>query len=100
MEKNYWKQLSLNDYAKLSNMSIPTLMRNFKKHFKSTPHAYLNNIRLTQAQNLILTTNLSITEIALQVGFLDPLYFCKFFKSQTKYSPSAYRKQFTPIDTD
>ena len=98
MEKNYCEQLSLEDYAKLANISIPVLMRNFKKHFKTTPHAYLNNIRLTQAQNLILSTDLSITEIALQVGFLDPLYFCKFFKSQTNYSPSSYRKQFTPVE--
>ena len=94
MEKNYSDQLSLENYAKLSNMSVPSLMRNFKKQFNVTPHAYLNNIRLTQAQNLLQTTNLSITEIAQQVGFVDPLYFCKFFKKQTQCSPSEYRKKF------
>ena len=94
MEKNYGEQLSLEDYAKISNMSIPSLMRNFKKQFHTTPHAYLNNIRLTQAQNLLLTTNLSVAEIALQVGFIDPLYFCKFFKKQTDFSPTEYRKHF------
>jgi len=95
MEKNYCEQISLDDYAKLSNMSIPSFMRNFKKQFNTTPHAYLNNIRLTQAQNLLLTTHLSVTEIALQIGFIDPLYFCKFFKKQTNFSPTAYRNKFT-----
>lgn len=95
MENNYWKQFSINDYAKLFNMSIPAFIRNFKKEFNSTPHSYLNNIRLTQAQNLLLTTNLSIAEISLQIGFTDPLYFCKFFKKQTNLSPSVYRKNFT-----
>ena len=95
MEKNYYKNNLLEDYAKFTNMSIPSLMRNFKKQFKTTPHAYLNNIRLTQAQNLLQTTNLSITEIALQIGFIDPLYFCKFFKKKTNFSPTAYREKFT-----
>lgn len=94
MEKNYADPLSLENYAKISNMSVPSLMRNFKKQFNTTPHAYLNNIRLTQAQNLLQTTNLSITEIAQQVGFIDPLYFCKFFKKQTQLSPSEYRRKF------
>lgn len=96
MEKNYWKQFSLEQYAKLFNMSIPTLMRKFKKKLNTTPHAYINSIRLTQSQNLLLTTNLSVAEISLQVGFIDTLYFCKFFKKQTRKSPSEYRKIFTP----
>ena len=95
MEKNYWKQLSLEHYAKISNMSIPSLMRNFKKEFNSTPHAYLNNIRLAQAKNLLITTNLSINDLSLQIGFNDPLYFCKFFKQKTGFSPSEYRKKHT-----
>lgn len=101
MENNYWKQTSVNDYAKLFNMSVPAFIRNFKKEFNATPHAYLNNIRLTQSQNLLLTTTLSITEIALQVGFIDALYFCKFFKKQTGVSPSGFRNNFAhPSNSD
>ena len=87
MEKNYWKELSLEYYTNQLNISTTAFIQNFKKRFNCTPYAYLNNIRLEQSKHLLLTTDFSINEIALQVGFTDPLYFCKFFKKATGLLP-------------
>ena len=95
MEKNYWKALSLEHYTKQLNISATAFIQNFKKYFHYTPHAYLNKIRLEQSKHLLLTTEFSITEIAIQVGFIDPLHFCKFFKKETTMPPSKYRKIYS-----
>ena len=91
MEKYYWEKLTLEKLASIANMSTATFTRYFKKQIGTSPLAYLNTVRLTQAKHLLMTSNLPIGNIASQVGFTDQLYFCKFFKKQTGLTPSEFR---------
>lgn len=52
---------------------------------------YLQNLRLTHAENLLGTTNLSIGEIALASGFSDGNYFARFFRLKHGVSPRKFR---------
>lgn len=93
MNTFYYENHSLEFYAKMCNMSLSTFKHTFKNTASISPSAYLNSIRMENAKRLLTTTNLSISEIALSVGFLDPLYFSKAFKKYAGISPSEFRKQ-------
>ena len=56
--------------------------------------AYLTNIRMEKAKKLLLSTSLSITEIAQQCGYGDYRVFTKVFKKTEGSTPSQYRRDF------
>jgi AraC-like DNA-binding protein len=70
------------------------LCRLFKKYKGQTPSEYLLSLRLEKAKSLLGEGN-SVSGTAYAVGFSDPLYFSKFFRKQTGYSPSEYYENFT-----
>ncbi|MBX9423586.1 MULTISPECIES: AraC family transcriptional regulator [Streptomyces] len=57
-----------------------------------TPAALLREARTREAQRLLISTELSIRQVALRVGFGDPAYFCRFFRRETGRSPGDFRK--------
>lgn len=92
MQEFYHENLSLDEYAKLCNMSKWTFLRKFKDEKKVTPQKYIANIKLNIAKELLETTNLCISEIAQNLGFEDAYYFSNFFKKNVGMSPLNYRK--------
>ena len=62
--------------------------------------AYINRLRVEQAQKLLLNTSLPIVEIAGLVGFEEQSYFSKVFKSITHLSPGQYRKRSGRFESD
>lgn len=89
----YYELHSLDFYAKMCGMSLSSFKHTFKKITSISPLAYLNTIRMENAKRLLSTTEMTISEISLSVGFLDPLYFSKAFKKYAGISPSEFRKQ-------
>jgi two-component system response regulator YesN len=53
----------------------------------------LTEQRLTLAKELLLTTNLRLSEIAFDVGYNDPNYFSFLFKKKESISPKEYRQK-------
>lgn len=90
---NFHKELTLEQVAKIANIS-PTY---FSKKFKSLTgfgfKEYLNRIRLKEAAKCLTETKDSITSIALHCGFNDSNYFGDSFKKVYGASPRSYRKQ-------
>ncbi|MCM1044493.1 MAG: AraC family transcriptional regulator [Candidatus Gastranaerophilales bacterium] len=90
--KHFKKQLSLEEVSAVASLS-PTY---FSKKFKQTTgmgfKEYLNYVRLKHAQTALLTTDCSITEIALEYGFNDSNYFKDLFKKVYGKSPREFRK--------
>lgn len=84
-------RLSLQELASQSGRSISQTIRIFKKEFQSTPYAENLAGRLETAANLLTTTDLSIKEIALSLGFNNPCYFSRIFHRKKGISPTAYR---------
>jgi AraC-like DNA-binding protein len=50
-------------------------------------------IRLKKAAELLVTTNLNVSEVSYKVGINDPFYFSKCFKAQFGKTPSAFQKE-------
>jgi transcriptional regulator GlxA family with amidase domain len=59
-----------------------------------TPNAYLRQVRLRKAKDMINTSYDSIAKIATACGFTDSVYFCRVFKIQTGMSPTEFRRKF------
>ena len=56
-----------------------------------TPVEFLKHIRIQKAEELIVRSSESFSQIAYAVGFTDPKYFTKCFKKATGMTPSEYR---------
>ena len=83
----------IEDLSAIVNLSYPYIIKIFKKAFNVPLKKYLYNLRLEQASNLLLNTTRSISDIAYNSGFSDPLYFSSSFKKHYGLSPKEYRKQ-------
>jgi transcriptional regulator GlxA family with amidase domain len=95
--------ISIAKLAKHLRLNSRTLNRRFKAATGLTPQAYLQVLRISTARDLLRTSNLSVSEIAWQVGLQDPSYFSQLFRSHNGMSPLSYReavrgKLFAPTD--
>ena len=80
--------------AEMSGLSIRQFERKFKKTFLTSPQDYIMKTRVQHACNFLLKSKMSISEIALKVGFYDQSVFTRQFKKQQGLTPGAYRKKF------
>lgn len=66
--------------------------RSFKSSTGTPPHAYLTSLRMERAKMLLTSTNISIAEIALKVGYESSQAFSRVFRKQFHCSPSNFRR--------
>ena len=93
IQTNYKSHISTKDLANIAKYSEYHFLRFFKNETGKTCTQYINNFRVEKAAILLSNTNLSITDIAYEVGFGDISYFIKTFKKQMSISPAKYRKE-------
>ncbi len=96
IKKNLFEDLSMDDLAFLTGLSLSSFKRKFSSVYGTSPNKYITSKRLEKAQTLLNTTDLSISEIAYDCGFSDVGYFSKTFKKHYNLSPSDIRK--IPLD--
>lgn len=92
LENEYAKDWKLEDLTETAHMSRSNLMRIFRKATGHTPIEYLIRIRIQKAMELLCNTDLTITEIAMEIGFNDSNYFTRQFKRIIGKSPRTFRK--------
>ena len=78
--------------AKEVNMSYSHFSRSFKKATGRNFKQYLNDVRIDRARKLLLTTNKSITEIALECGYNNISYFIMTYRTHRGITPGEDRK--------
>ena len=92
INRDYSSDLSLEDYAKISQMSKFHFLRVFKEIVGVSPIEYRNNIRLEHAKELLEDISLPIGEIGAMVGYSSASYFCDAFRKNLGVSPKQYRE--------
>jgi len=75
------------------NMAERTLQRKLKAMTNQTPQELIRSMRLNRARDLLENSNLSVSEVAFQVGYLEPTNFSRSFKKQFGFSPSQLRSE-------
>lgn len=93
IQYNYASDIGISDIARYAGISRSQLYRAFLEDFGISPHAYLQRYRINEACSLLRNPNYSIAEVAGSVGFNDPLYFSRVFKSIKQSPPSAYQRK-------
>ena len=88
---DYLKTPNLKKLASEVNLSEGYISAAFKKEMGMSIMKYAKKIRIDRAKVLLVTTNTSILEISITLGFHDQSHFHKVFKSFTGVSPSEYR---------
>ncbi len=92
IEKNYSHSISLADISETTHLNEYYLCRLFKNATGQTVFNYINYIRIRKAENLLAETALSVTDIAVSVGFANTARFDESFKRTTGTTPLKYRK--------
>lgn len=91
--QNFAMPITLEEIAERINLTPTYLSRKFKKETGTTFKEYVNYIRIRQACQMLLTTDDSVTKIALNCGFNSSNYFKDCFRRINGVSPRAFRKQ-------
>jgi AraC family transcriptional regulator len=95
MEARLDQPIRLQELAAVAKLSTAYFSRAFKRTFGVAPHSYLVNRRLERAESLMLTSDLSLSDIALRCGFADQAHLCKLFRRRHAQSPAAWRRERT-----
>src|ERR1035437_4525499 len=91
MAQHLDKPLQVATLAALANISPSHLFALFKRRIGSAPMDYFTRLRMQRACRLLERTTLSVKEIASELGYNDPFYFSRVFKSVNQIAPSEYR---------
>ena len=80
------------DLAALIQRSEAHFSRSFKRTFGESPHSFVLRRRVELAAQFMLTTDASLSDIALRCGFADQPHLCKQFRQATGETPAAWRR--------
>ena len=77
--------------AALANVSLSHFFALFKQHTGCAPMDYFTRLRMRHACRLLGSGTVSVKEAAAALGYEDPFYFSRVFKSVNNVAPSKYR---------
>lgn len=100
LKKYHNQKISCRQLAERAYLSTAHLSRIFKEVTGHTIVQVLQHIRIEAACDLLDNTELSVSEIALQVGYSDIKYFYHLFEQYVSAAPGAYRDKIAPIHID
>ena len=91
VENNALEDISVDELAFLSHMSVSTFKRQFQKLFNMSPARYLKSKKLEEAMHQLRTTQKRISDIAFDCGFNELSSFSHIFNKEFGLSPTEYR---------
>jgi AraC family transcriptional regulator len=92
IESNLEGTVRTTDLASLVELSAFHFCRAFRDSFGDSPHGYVMRRRVERAQGLMLTTNTSLSQIAIDCGLADQAHFNRLFRRFVGESPGAWRR--------
>lgn len=92
LQEHLYQPPSIPELARILHTNSWTLKRNFKRAYQTTLYGYVKQQRLEKSLNLLKHTNLSIADIASEVGYANPSKYATAFKLHTGMTPSEYKR--------
>ncbi|SDN97835.1 AraC-type DNA-binding protein [Klenkia soli] len=91
MDRRYAEPLDVAAVARVAHVSPAHFARTFRQVFGESPHRYLQRRRVERAMVLLRSTELSVTDVCLAVGFTSLGTFSRTFSAVVGESPSRHR---------
>ena len=91
LEGNVYGNISISEVAKACNISETHFRRLFKEYAQKSPIRYRIELKIEYAKRLLTDTDMTVDGIAQTLCFESTSYFCRAFKNNTGFTPSAYR---------
>lgn len=93
IEENYQKDINLKYLADQLHLNVMYLGQLFKKELGQPFSQYLNQWRIDKSKQLLSKTQLTVSQVGIEVGYQNQAYFYRIFKKQEGVSPKEYRQQ-------
>jgi LacI family transcriptional regulator len=97
IDSNKTKPIAIDDVARHVAVHKRVLYNLFKEHTGQTVHESIRSVRSDHIAKLLLETDLTVSQIASQVGFDDVGHCARFFKKAKGMSPTDYRNYYIPL---
>ncbi len=97
LENNYKQSLGVEFYASKLFMSVRNLNLICQQILQQSISEIIETRKLTEAKNLLITTELSIAEIGFELGFKEKTNFSHTFKKKSGQTPSEFRTEMTKL---
>jgi AraC family transcriptional regulator len=94
LAQNLAHDVDLNTIARQASLSPYYFTRQFTAMVGMPPYRYLINLRIQRAAQLLLESDLTVTQILHRVGFHSPSHFTTTFRRHMGMSPTAYRRRY------
>lgn len=99
LDQHFRESLTLNRIADIAHGSPYHLQRSFKRVKGMTPSEYVQRLRIEKACSLLESSELTVADIGLAVGFSSTPYFMTLFKMKMGITPMGYRQDATKMAT-
>lgn len=99
LNRDFTNPITVDDVLKSCGLSRSHFHKLFKEETGRTFVQYLSALRCSRAAELLVSTDRSVTEIAMECGFTNPSHFHHLFRREYAMSPGRYRRQFYTGET-
>lgn len=93
LKTHFREKLDVAALARMAHMSVRQFERKFRATFQMTPRDYMIRMRVIEACELLVRTNLPVTAVALEAGFYDHSDFARQFRRQMGQTATQYRRE-------
>ena len=94
IKQNFTSKINAGDVAKMGGLSVGRALHLFKAETGLTISDYIKKMRIDYSKYLLLSTDISLADSAIEAGFFDQSHFTKTFKRIERMTPSHFRKRY------
>ena len=97
---NIGSTIRVTDLARIARLSLGHFFRAYRESFGEPPLAHIARLRIKRAQSLMLRSEASLSQIALDCGMHDQSHFTRVFRRIVGTNPGIWRRQFSATDAN
>ncbi len=90
---NIFNDISVEMLAEITNRSLTSFKKEFKRLFNASPHRWIVEQRLDRAKILLASTSRTVSEIGAECAFANISHFIKLFKHRYNETPASFRRK-------
>lgn len=98
--ENIFNDISIEHLAELTNRSLTSFKKEFKRLFNAPPHRWIIEQRLDRAKIMLASTNRTVSEIGTECAFSNISHFIKLFKQRYNDTPASFRRRHSGVENN